>query len=279
MTRRMDELHAPTPVGALPEHPDGAAVADLRTARRTAGRARRTGRVRHRGHRLHPGRHGVTSRCSTGETRSPRRIPGRRGRRAQHRPARAGRGFEGETHETERMLIADVRVTGLDRDHWHVWPGAEAEFAAPRALPAAGHRGLPAHRARSPARTPTAPRAPEAGRRGHRRARSPTSAGPRCTGPTSAWCDRYRVGNVFLAGDAAHVHSPAGGQGLNTGIQDAYNLGWKLASRATTRCSTPTRPSACRSPPACSASAPGCTASTRRAPRTRCAATIPCCAS
>jgi hypothetical protein len=41
--------------------------------------------------------------------------------------------------------------------------------------------------------------------------------------------DRYRDGRVFLAGDAAHVHSPAGGQGLNTGVQDAYNLGWKLA--------------------------------------------------
>jgi hypothetical protein len=41
--------------------------------------------------------------------------------------------------------------------------------------------------------------------------------------------DRYRVGRVFLAGDAAHVHPPAGGQGLNTGVQDAYNLGWKLA--------------------------------------------------
>ena len=39
---------------------------------------------------------------------------------------------------------------------------------------------------------------------------------------------RYRIGRVFLAGDAAHVHSPAGGQGMNTGIQDAYNLGWKL---------------------------------------------------
>jgi hypothetical protein len=41
--------------------------------------------------------------------------------------------------------------------------------------------------------------------------------------------DRYRVGRIFVAGDAAHVHPPAGGQGLNTGIQDAYNLGWKLA--------------------------------------------------
>jgi 2-polyprenyl-6-methoxyphenol hydroxylase-like FAD-dependent oxidoreductase len=42
---------------------------------------------------------------------------------------------------------------------------------------------------------------------------------------------RYRVGRVLLAGDAAHVHSPAGGQGMNTGLQDAANLGWKLARR------------------------------------------------
>jgi len=41
--------------------------------------------------------------------------------------------------------------------------------------------------------------------------------------------DRYRDGPVFLAGDAAHVNSPAGGQGMNTGIQDAINLGWKIA--------------------------------------------------
>ncbi|NNH73520.1 FAD-binding protein [Nocardia uniformis] len=40
----------------------------------------------------------------------------------------------------------------------------------------------------------------------------------------------YRVGRAFLAGDAAHVHSPAGGQGMNTGLQDAANLGWKLAA-------------------------------------------------
>ncbi|GAA1684336.1 FAD-dependent monooxygenase [Fodinicola feengrottensis] len=40
---------------------------------------------------------------------------------------------------------------------------------------------------------------------------------------------RYRDGRIFLVGDAAHVHSPAGAQGMNTGIQDAYNLAWKLA--------------------------------------------------
>src|SRR5260370_12352906 len=39
----------------------------------------------------------------------------------------------------------------------------------------------------------------------------------------------FRAGRVFLAGDAAHIHSPAGAQGMNTGIQDAVNLGWKLA--------------------------------------------------
>jgi hypothetical protein len=41
---------------------------------------------------------------------------------------------------------------------------------------------------------------------------------------------RYRDGRILLAGDAAHIHSPVGGQGMNTGIQDAANLGWKLAA-------------------------------------------------
>src|ERR1700743_241451 len=40
----------------------------------------------------------------------------------------------------------------------------------------------------------------------------------------------YRYGRVFLAGDAAHIHSPAGGQGMNTGMQDAFNLAWKIAA-------------------------------------------------
>jgi 2-polyprenyl-6-methoxyphenol hydroxylase-like FAD-dependent oxidoreductase len=44
--------------------------------------------------------------------------------------------------------------------------------------------------------------------------------------------DAYRSGRVFLAGDATHVHSPATGQGMNTGVQDATNLGWKLAYAA-----------------------------------------------
>ncbi|MGK8503390.1 rifampin monooxygenase [Nocardia asiatica] len=49
-------------------------------------------------------------------------------------------------------------------------------------------------------------------------------------GDATRQADRYRVGRVLLAGDAAHIHPPTGGQGLNLGIQDAFNLGWKLAA-------------------------------------------------
>jgi 2-polyprenyl-6-methoxyphenol hydroxylase-like FAD-dependent oxidoreductase len=49
-------------------------------------------------------------------------------------------------------------------------------------------------------------------------------------GDATRLAERYRVDRVFLAGDAAHIHPPAGGQGLNLGIQDAFNLGWKLAA-------------------------------------------------
>lgn len=49
-------------------------------------------------------------------------------------------------------------------------------------------------------------------------------------GSATRLAERYREGRVFLAGDAAHIHLPFGGQGLNTGVQDAVNLGWKLAA-------------------------------------------------
>ncbi|HEY0454132.1 rifampin monooxygenase [Actinophytocola sp.] len=49
-------------------------------------------------------------------------------------------------------------------------------------------------------------------------------------GDATRLAERYRVGRVLLAGDAAHIHPPMGGQGLNLGIQDAFNLGWKLAA-------------------------------------------------
>lgn len=63
---------------------------------------------------------------------------------------------------------------------------------------------------------------------------APTGAGPhalrRLDGINSRQADSYREGRVLLLGDAAHVHSPMGGPGLNLGMQDAVNLGWKLAA-------------------------------------------------
>jgi 2-polyprenyl-6-methoxyphenol hydroxylase-like FAD-dependent oxidoreductase len=62
----------------------------------------------------------------------------------------------------------------------------------------------------------------------------PVGAGPhalrRIAGQNSRQADRYRAGNIFLVGDSAHVHSAMGGPGLNLGLQDAMNLGWKLAA-------------------------------------------------
>ncbi|MFD4790513.1 rifampin monooxygenase [Streptomyces sp. NPDC058459] len=54
-------------------------------------------------------------------------------------------------------------------------------------------------------------------------------------GDATRQAERYRDGRVLLAGDAAHIHPPAGGQGLNLGVQDAFNLGWKLAAEVNGR--------------------------------------------
>ncbi len=90
----------------------------------------------------------------------------------------------------------------------------------------------------------------ERGRSAAETGRQPTEADfqtaiDRCVGPgirvaSAEWMtpfrvnqrkvEHYRVGNAFLAGDASHIHSPVGGQGMNTGLQDAANLGWKLAA-------------------------------------------------
>ncbi|MFC7472437.1 FAD-dependent monooxygenase [Actinomadura keratinilytica] len=72
--------------------------------------------------------------------------------------------------------------------------------------------------------------------------------------------DSYRSGRVLLAGDAAHVHFPIGGQGLSTGLLDAVNLGWKLAltvrGLAGRACSTATTRSGAP-PPSGSSTTPG----------------------
>ncbi|HEY1948328.1 MAG TPA: FAD-dependent oxidoreductase [Bryobacteraceae bacterium] len=143
-----------------------------------------------------------------------------------------GVGFEGETWKSERMLIGDVQTDELDRDHWHSWLSTELGGLALCPLPSTNSFQLQAMIGPDEPEQPSLERlqqivderAPGMGIRLHHATwLSLYRANVRMV-------DRYRVGRVFLAGDAAHVHSPAGGQGMNTGIQDAYNLGWKLSA-------------------------------------------------
>ncbi|MFD4545211.1 FAD-dependent oxidoreductase [Streptomyces sp. NPDC058466] len=140
----------------------------------------------------------------------------------------------GETVDPNPMLVADARITGLDRDNWHVFPprGDADGFLA--ICPLAGTEEFQVT-ARFPQGTDI-----DLSLDGIRKvvaARSHLSPDDVTEvrwasdfRPRAALADRFRAGRVLLAGDAAHVYSPAGGQGLNTSVQDAYNLGWKLGA-------------------------------------------------
>ncbi|MFC7384474.1 FAD-dependent monooxygenase [Sphaerisporangium rhizosphaerae] len=144
-----------------------------------------------------------------------------------------GVGFAGTTHESERMLIGDVTTADLDRDHWHVWGDLAAQKLAVGLCPLPGTDVFQFTAALGQDETPDRTLAGYQERldaaRGDARVRLTDLSWTSVYRVNIRMADRFRVGRVFLAGDAAHVHSPAGGQGLNTGVQDAYNLGWKLA--------------------------------------------------
>ncbi|MGQ4514353.1 FAD-dependent monooxygenase [Streptomyces sp. DW26H14] len=143
----------------------------------------------------------------------------------------AGIAFEGETREEARMIVADVRVEGLDRDVWHMWRHAEG-FVSLCPLPSTDVFQYQATIApgQDPALSLANMRAILQRRSGHTSIRLHEPEWSSLWRANIRLADRFREGRVFLAGDAAHIHSPAGGQGMNTGIQDAYNLGWKLAA-------------------------------------------------
>jgi 2-polyprenyl-6-methoxyphenol hydroxylase-like FAD-dependent oxidoreductase len=143
-----------------------------------------------------------------------------------------GAPFTGETMDSD-WILADVHMTGYpypDSEFsvcWHhdgvfvVFPISPGRYRVVADLPPSG------------AEHPPAPTLEEAqaiiDRRGPAglKAFDPIwLAGFRINGRKVS---QYRWGRIFLAGDAAHVHSPAGGQGMNTGMQDAFNLAWKLA--------------------------------------------------
>ncbi|MEV4393822.1 FAD-dependent monooxygenase [Nonomuraea sp. NPDC049607] len=180
---------------------------------------------------------GVTARLGTGATLRAGYLVAADGGRSTVRKA-LGVGFTGETREEERMALGDVRVEGLDREHIHAWvrPGRGMVALYPMA-------GTDCFQFMAPLRPGATPDLTPAGfqRLFAERSMLRSAHGVRIT--ELLWsslyrvnirlADAYRAGRVLLAGDAAHVHSPAGGQGLNTGVQDAYNLGWKLARTLT----------------------------------------------
>ncbi len=173
---------------------------------------------------------GVTAHLSSGGSLRARYLVAADGGRSAVRRA-LGIGMTGETVDPSPTLVADVRISGLDRDNWHVFPPREG-VGLLAVCPLAGTEDFQVM-ARFPegAEVDTSPDGVRkvVAERSHLAAEDVTEV--RWTSdfrPRAALADRFRAGRVFLAGDAAHVHSPAGGQGLNTSVQDAYNLGWKL---------------------------------------------------
>jgi 2-polyprenyl-6-methoxyphenol hydroxylase-like FAD-dependent oxidoreductase len=140
-----------------------------------------------------------------------------------HSAVRKAFGFElrGETLATETAFVADVEVEELDHTHWHVWPFAKGGAIGLCPLPETSLFQMMSPREPTEGIKPVIQRVV-----GRHVSRIVWSSMYR---PAVRMVDHLRMGRVLLAGDAAHLHPPTGGQGLNTGIQDAYNLGWKLA--------------------------------------------------
>jgi 2-polyprenyl-6-methoxyphenol hydroxylase-like FAD-dependent oxidoreductase len=137
--------------------------------------------------------------------------------------------FNGRAYP-HRFLLADVEVDGLAPGRVHVYLGTHGPLLLfPLGTPATWR--LIALLPRSEPHVPVTLPVVQAAVARHTREPLTVHDPAWLTEFTvsSRLADAFRSGRVFLAGDAAHIHSPAGGQGMNTGIQDAANLGWKLA--------------------------------------------------
>ncbi|TKC91561.1 FAD-binding monooxygenase [Trinickia terrae] len=161
-----------------------------------------------------------------------------------------GVGFAGKTFE-QTFLLADLQaVSDWSDDEFHIFASGEGLVALfpmgggrhrliadnPPALAAAvadstlGSAQDSTHREPPPCAVPSLDECRRiVARRVHGRLDLDAMAWSSYFNVNSRMAERLRLQRVFLAGDAAHVHSPAGAQGLNTGIQEAFNLGWKLA--------------------------------------------------
>ncbi|MER6502745.1 FAD-dependent monooxygenase [Streptomyces sp. NPDC001455] len=146
---------------------------------------------------------------------------------------RLGISFEGFTEEDKQLIVGDVQVDGLAPDAWYQW--LDLDLGVVMLCPLSGTRSW---------QIQATPPLDAGGRPMEPSVEALQQAVDRATGMPirvhdATWlsasrinvrmADRLRVGRVFLAGDAAHVHPVLGALGANTGVQDAYNLGWKLA--------------------------------------------------
>jgi len=147
-----------------------------------------------------------------------------------------GINFAGETHESQQLWVGDVEVEGLKPDAWYNWlsPVFGMAFAL---FPFKNSNTWQLQAVMPPDENGSLPMPTLEGFNQLFKERTQMEG---VTFTASTWqssyrvnirrAEKYRVGNAFIAGDAGHVHSIAGGMGMNTGIQDAYNLAWKLAA-------------------------------------------------
>lgn len=175
----------------------------------------------------------VTARVTTtegGEDITARYLVGADGGASRVRKV-LGVEFSGSTDEADRILIVDAAVSGgLSRKYWHVWPGLKGRFVG--ACPLPNSDAFQWMIRLSPDEQPPQDLAQINARiQAHTHDKRLVLRDIQWQSvfrPNIRLAQNYRRGRVLLAGDAAHVHTPAGAQGLNTGIGDAYNLGWKL---------------------------------------------------
>lgn len=140
-----------------------------------------------------------------------------------------GIGMDGAALEPGAALVADLRIDGLDRDHWHFWRFPDGRLLSLKPLAGTDHfQCVAAVFTGTPDTTDDAVRATLAAHTHLAAEQVREVLWTSVFRPRAGLADRFRDGRVLIAGDAAHIHSPAGGQGLNTSVQDAYNLGWKL---------------------------------------------------
>ncbi|MFT2019061.1 FAD-dependent monooxygenase [Streptomyces sp. 796.1] len=239
-------LSAPWPAGLDTAHPYGLAMPQPVTERVLTERAVELGAELRRGCPLvglDQDEHGVRVELADGTRLRSRYLVGCDGGRSTVRRL-IGVGFPGEP-ATSETLLGDMAVTAdpatvaavtaeVRKRHVRFGTVAEGDGTYRIIVPAAVSPAAAGSAAAGSDERSDAPGFEEFKQRLREVAGTDFGAhSPRWLsrfGNATRQAERYRVGRVLLAGDAAHIHPPAGGQGLNLGVQDAFNLGWKLAA-------------------------------------------------